>query len=123
MLDRRPVQMSLLFFLSVSQVCTAVVTGMAGCAGMILQQEPTPPKTAQNFLATLTPQVCSETLLICCYPLMMNSPLILCCTLFKYHFQGSTRLNFEHSSKHSPNHVVSESSLIKATEIRMTKTK
>lgn len=33
---------------------------MAGCAGMTLQQEPTPPKTVLNFLVTLTTQVCSE---------------------------------------------------------------
>ncbi len=42
------------------QVCTAVVTGMAGCAGTILPQEPLPPKTALIILETLTPRVSSE---------------------------------------------------------------
>lgn len=56
-------------FLLVLQACTAVVTGMAGCAGTILQREPTPPKTALIILVTSTPQVSRETeeLLLCWY--------------------------------------------------------
>lgn len=42
------------------QVCTAVVTGTAGCAGTILRRELTPLKTAPIILWTLTPQVSSE---------------------------------------------------------------
>lgn len=42
------------------QVCTAVATGMAGCAGMILRRELTPLRTAPIILWTLTPQVSSE---------------------------------------------------------------
>lgn len=36
---------------------TAVVPGMAGCAGTTLRREPTPFKTALIILSTLTPRV------------------------------------------------------------------
>lgn len=39
------------------QVCTAAVTGTAGCVGTIPRQEPTPLRTAPITLSTLTPQV------------------------------------------------------------------
>ncbi len=53
-----------LLFLLVLQVCTAVVTGMAGCVGTIHQLELMPPKSALIILATLTPLVSCGTLLI-----------------------------------------------------------
>lgn len=46
---------------SVPQVCTAAVTGMAGYAGTTPRREPTPPKTAQSFSASLNNQVSKKT--------------------------------------------------------------
>lgn len=74
-LHDQPISFSLLLLM---QVFTAIVTGMAGYAGATLQREPMPPKTALNILVTLTLQVSSEALLISCYPLMVNSPSVLC---------------------------------------------
>lgn len=50
--------------LLVSQVCSAVGAGTAGCVGTTLQQEPTPHKTARITSGTSTPQVSSDTLLM-----------------------------------------------------------
>lgn len=47
------------FFLWMFQVCTAAVTGTAGCVGTIPRREPTPLRTAPITLSTLTPQVSS----------------------------------------------------------------
>lgn len=47
-------------FLLMLQVCTAVVSGMAGCAGMIHQRELIAPKTAPIIFWSLTRQVSSE---------------------------------------------------------------
>lgn len=46
------------------QTCTAAGTGTAGCAGMILQQEGMPPRTALITFLALTPQVSSESFTI-----------------------------------------------------------
>lgn len=52
--------LTLFVALLVWQVRTAAVTSMGGCAGMILQQEPTPPKTALITFLTSIPQVSSD---------------------------------------------------------------
>lgn len=46
------------------QVCTAVETGMAGCVGATLKQEPMLRKTALIILSILTQQVSSGTLFL-----------------------------------------------------------
>lgn len=55
----------------VLQGCTVIVTGMAGCAGMTLKQEPTPPKTALTIFLTLTQQVSSTTQELCSKGVLM----------------------------------------------------
>lgn len=45
---------------SAFQVSTVDGTGTAGCAGTTPRLEPTPPKTAQRFSATLNNQVCKQ---------------------------------------------------------------
>lgn len=61
--NKKPIIMFIiLFFL---QGCTAVVTGMAGCAGTTLRQEPTLSKTALIIFPTSTQQVSSVTQEFC----------------------------------------------------------
>lgn len=58
MWDQRLIKAALSLFPVLSlKVCTAAVTGTAGCAGTTRQQEPSPPRSVRTFSATLNRQV------------------------------------------------------------------
>lgn len=70
--------------LMLPQVCTALVTGTAGCAGATLQQEPTPPRTARIIFPTWTTTVSSKSEI--CSALRMKSLLIFVVDCYLRHW-------------------------------------